>query len=222
MKASRTVVGVDTAKWEFQLHWVELETGEMVDVRPSRARLLEHFANRAACLVGMEPCGGAQHWARRLREPRHEVHLLPARMVRPFVSGNKNDAHDARAIWTAVQQLEVKTVAVKTEEQRTTSHIAPPPPPPLLTHSPRTRNHKTGDGVLLNDLRRVRNKFRCRPFDLEQFAHPLSQFIIHLKQMHVVDNQITQNTSREMVVPCLLLEFRNFRKRHTWEMIQLH
>ena len=54
MQANRTVVGVDTAKRVFQLHWVELETGEMVDLRLSRAKFLEHFANRAACLVGME------------------------------------------------------------------------------------------------------------------------------------------------------------------------
>ena len=47
----------------------------------------------------MEACGGSQHWARRLRELGHEVRLLPAKMVRPFVGGNKNDAHDARAIW---------------------------------------------------------------------------------------------------------------------------
>ena len=118
MQANRTVVGVDTAKRVFQLHWVELETGEMVDLRLSRAKFLEHFANRAACLVGMEACGGAQHWARRLRALGHEVRLLPAKMVRPFVSGNKNDTHDARAIWTAVQQPGIKTVAVKSEAQQ--------------------------------------------------------------------------------------------------------
>ena len=59
MQAIRTIVGVDTAKRVFQLHWVDLETGEMVDLRLSRAKLLEHFVNRAACVVGMEACGGA-------------------------------------------------------------------------------------------------------------------------------------------------------------------
>ncbi len=118
MKVSRTVVGVDTAKRVFQLHWVDLETGEMVDMRLSRGKFLEHFANRAACVVGLEACGGSQHWARRLRELGHEVRVVPGKMVRPFVSGNKNDAHDARAIWTAVQQPGVKTVAVKSEEQQ--------------------------------------------------------------------------------------------------------
>ena len=81
-----------------------METGEIVDLRLMRAKFLEHFANRAPCLVAMEACGGSQHWARRIRDLGHEVRLLPAKMVRPFVGGNKNDAHDARAIWTAVQQ----------------------------------------------------------------------------------------------------------------------
>ena len=118
MKTNRTVVGVDTAKRVFQLHWVDMETGEIVDLRLMRAKFLEHFANRAPCLVAMEACGGSQHWARRIWELGHEVRLLPAKMVRPFVGGNKNDAHDARAIWTAVQQPGVKTVAIKSEEQQ--------------------------------------------------------------------------------------------------------
>jgi transposase len=80
--------------------------------------LLEHFANRAACVVGMEACGGAQHWARELHKLGHEVRLLSARMVKPFVGGNKNDAADARAIWTAVQQSGIKLAAVKSEAQQ--------------------------------------------------------------------------------------------------------
>ena len=118
MQGTRTVVGVDIAKRVFQLHWVDLETGELKGLRLTRLKFLEHFANRAPCLVGMEACGGAQHWARRLLALGHEVRLLPAKMVRPFVSGNKDDAHDAQAIWTAVQQPGIKTVAVKSEEQQ--------------------------------------------------------------------------------------------------------
>ena len=95
-----------------------METGEIISLKLTRAKFLEHFANRAPCLIGMEACGGSQHWARRLRELGHEVRLLPAKMVRPFVGGNKSDAHDARAIWTAVQQPDIKTVAIKSEEQQ--------------------------------------------------------------------------------------------------------
>ena len=87
MQGNRTVVGVDIAKRVFQLHWVEAETGELVGRRLTRAKFLDLFANRAPCLVGMEACGGAQHWARRLLALGHKVRLLPAKMVRPFVSG---------------------------------------------------------------------------------------------------------------------------------------
>lgn len=118
MEISKTIVGVDTAKRVFQLYWVDTETGEEMNVRLSRKKFLRHFANHAPCLVAMEACGGSQHWARQLQALGHEVRILPAKTVRPFVRGNKNDAHDARAIWIAVQQPSLRTVAVKTEEQQ--------------------------------------------------------------------------------------------------------
>ena len=118
MKTSRMIVGVDVAKHVFQLYWVDLETGEEMILRLTRAKFLRHFASHVPCLVALEACGGSQHWARHLQELGHEVRILPAKMVRAFVRGNMNDAHDARAIWAAVQQPGVRTVAVKTEEQQ--------------------------------------------------------------------------------------------------------
>jgi transposase len=115
---NRIVVGVDIAKRVFQLHWVVPETGEVVALQLKRERFLEHFANRASCLIGMEACGGSQHWARELQQFGHEVKLLSGRMVKPFIAGNKNDVADARGIWTAVQQPGIKAVAVKSEEQQ--------------------------------------------------------------------------------------------------------
>lgn len=112
------VVGVDIAKRVFQLHGIDAETGEIVSVQLKREKFLEHFAKRASCLIGMEACGGAQHWARKLIELGHEVKLLPAKMVKPFAGRNKSDAVDARAIWTAVQQPAGKAVAVKSEAQQ--------------------------------------------------------------------------------------------------------
>jgi transposase len=118
MNTTKTVVGVDTAKRVFQLHWVDVETGEIVSRQIKRAGSLAHFANRAPCLIGMEACGGAHHWARRLMGMGLQVKLMPGKAVKAFVSGNKNDAADARAIWLPVQQPGVKAVAIKTEAQQ--------------------------------------------------------------------------------------------------------
>jgi transposase len=115
---NRIVVGVDIAKRVFQLHWVEPETGEIVALQLKREKFLEHFANRSSCVIGMEACGGSQHWARALGKLGHDVRLLSARMVKPFVGGNKNDAADARAVWTAMQQPGIKVVAIKSEGQQ--------------------------------------------------------------------------------------------------------
>ena len=97
---------------------IDTETGEIMDLRLSRAKFLEHFANREPCLTGIEACGSSQYWARCLLDLGHEIRLLPAKMVRPFVGGNKSDTHDSRAIWTAVQQPGIKTFVIKSEEQQ--------------------------------------------------------------------------------------------------------
>ncbi len=110
-------VGVDIAKQVFQVHYVEQGTGEIVNKPIKRAKFLEHFANQAPCLIGMEACGGAHHWARQLTQMGHEVRLMPAEFVKAFNIRNKNDAADARAIWLAVQQPG-KPVAVKSEMQQ--------------------------------------------------------------------------------------------------------
>lgn len=114
------VVGLDIAKHVFQLHTVDMGTGEVINVQIRRAALTEHFANKLPCLIAIEACGGAHHWARELKGLGHTVRLLHAKAVRPFVAGNKTDATDARAIWLAVQQPGVKFVGVKTAEQQAT------------------------------------------------------------------------------------------------------
>jgi len=112
-----TTIGVDLAKNVIQLHYIDAETGEIVNKPVKRAAFLQHFANRAPCLIGMEACGGSQHWARKLVAMGHQVKLMPGKFVKAFVMGNKNDAADARAIWMAVQQSG-KSIAVKTETQQ--------------------------------------------------------------------------------------------------------
>jgi transposase len=114
------VIGLDIAKLVFQLHTVDMGTGEIVNVQIKRAKVLEHFVNKPPCLVAIEACGGAHHWARELTTLGHSVRLIHAKVVRPFVSGNKTDATDARAIWLAVQQPGIKFVGIKTAAQQAT------------------------------------------------------------------------------------------------------
>jgi transposase len=116
----KQVVGLDIAKHVFQLHTVDMSTGEIANVQIKRAKVLEHFVNKPKSLIAMEACGGAHHWARELTALGHTVRLLHAKIVRPFVSGNKTDATDARAIWLAVQQPGVKFVGIKTAAQQAT------------------------------------------------------------------------------------------------------
>ena len=113
-----TALGMDVAKNVFQLHWIEPDTGEIRNIRLRRAKLLEFFGNRAPMLVGMEACGGSQHWARELIKLGHQVRLLPGKEVKKFVTGNKSDAIDAQAIWQALQQPRAHFVPVKTELQQ--------------------------------------------------------------------------------------------------------
>jgi hypothetical protein len=102
----------------YQLRWVEPATGEIVAPQLSGRNFWSISQIVQTCLICMDACGGSQHWARSLQKLGHEVKLLSGRMVKPFVVGNKNDAAEARAIWTAVQQPAIKTVAIKSEEQQ--------------------------------------------------------------------------------------------------------
>jgi len=114
------VVGLDIAKSVFQLHTVDMNSGEIVNQQLKRAKVLTYFSNRAPCVIGIEACGGAHHWARQLSAQGHSVRLIHAKVVRPFVGGNKTDAADARAIWLAIQQPGTKFVGVKTLQQQAT------------------------------------------------------------------------------------------------------
>jgi len=106
-----TTYGLDVAKQVFQMYWVDAQTGEIANRRFGRDDLIAFLAQRPAGRVALEACGSA-HWrARKIRALGHEVVLLHAQFIRPFVQTNKTDAADARAIWTAVQQPGMRTVA---------------------------------------------------------------------------------------------------------------
>jgi transposase len=113
-----TVYGVDIAKNVFQIHWIDVTTGEIARKKVARAKFSEFFAQRQPARVALEACGSAHHWARTLSGLGHQVELLPAHQVRPFVVGNKDDAADARGIWQAAQQGDIRRVAIKSVEQQ--------------------------------------------------------------------------------------------------------
>jgi transposase len=109
---------VDLAKNVFQVHWVDAGSGEIGRKKLSRAKFSEFFARRVPARVVMEACGGAHHWARSLQALGHHVELLPAHQVRGFVAGNKDDAADARGIWLAAQQMDIRRVPPKSAQQQ--------------------------------------------------------------------------------------------------------
>jgi transposase len=115
-------VGIDLAKNVFAVHGVD-ETGKPALVRPEvpRAKLLELIANLPACLIGMEACSGAHHWAREFAKFGHTVRLMAPKFVAPYrMSGKrgKNDAADAAAICEAVTRPNMRFVPVKSIEQQ--------------------------------------------------------------------------------------------------------
>jgi transposase len=113
-----TTYGLDVAKRVFQMYWVDAHTGEIVNRRFGRDELIGFLAQRPAGRVALEACGSGHWWARKIRSLGHEVVMLHAKFIRPFVQNNKTDAADAKAIWTAVQQPEMRTVSAKSEEQQ--------------------------------------------------------------------------------------------------------
>src|SRR5947208_16714101 len=113
-----TTYALDLAKQVFQVHWVEPDTGEIRRKALLRAEVNAFFAQRPPGVVAMEACGSAHHWGRVLRGLGHEVRLVAAQFVRPFVKTNKTDAADAEAIWEAAQRPGMRFVALKSEEQQ--------------------------------------------------------------------------------------------------------
>jgi transposase len=113
-----TTYGLDVAKRVFQMYWVDTQTGEIVNRQFKRDELIEFLARRPAGRVALEACGSCHWWARKIQSLGHAVVLLHAKFIRPFVQTNKTDAADARAIWTALQQPGMRTVAAKTEDQQ--------------------------------------------------------------------------------------------------------
>ena len=111
-------IGVDLAKNVFQIHGVDAVGAVVVHRQLRRSQVLPFFKKQSSCLVGMEACATAHHWARQLIAFGHEVKLMPPHYVKPYVKRGKTDAADAAAICEAVTRPTMRFVAVKSVEQQ--------------------------------------------------------------------------------------------------------
>nr|AGO88410.1 Transposase IS116/IS110/IS902 family protein [Methylobacterium oryzae CBMB20] len=104
-----TTVGIDLAKSIFQVHAVDAAGHVVVRKALRRAQVVPFFAKLPRCLVGMEACGTAHHWARELMSLGHDVRLMPPAYVKPYVKRGKTDANDAAAICEAVTRPSMRS-----------------------------------------------------------------------------------------------------------------
>lgn len=111
-------IGLDLAKSVFQVHGVDAAGVVVVRRQIRRSQMLQFFARQPSCLIGMEACASSHHWARELSALGHEVKLMPAQYVKPYVKRGKNDAADAEAICEAVTRPTMRFVAIKSREQQ--------------------------------------------------------------------------------------------------------
>ena len=113
-----STIGIDIAKNVFQVHGVDAAGKVVVTRQLRRAKVIEFFSGLSPCLVGMEACGTAHHWAREIIKLGHDVKLIPPSYVKAYVRRQKNDAADAAAICEAVSRPSMRFVGVKTVEQQ--------------------------------------------------------------------------------------------------------
>lgn len=113
-----TTIGIDLAKEVFQVHGVDEKGQAALRKQIKRKDLAKFFANLPPCLIGMEACGSAHHWARKLTGYGHEVKLMAPQFVKPYVKTNKNDVADAEAICEAVARPNMRFVPIKNAEQQ--------------------------------------------------------------------------------------------------------
>ena len=113
-----TAIGLDLAKNVFQVHGVDEHGQTSVRKKLQRAQVAVFFAKLTPCLVGIEACGTAHFWARKLQSLGHTVRLMAPQFVRPYVKTNKTDAADAEAICEAVNRPGMRFVPIKSIESQ--------------------------------------------------------------------------------------------------------
>jgi len=117
LNSTITVIGIDIGKNSFHVVGLDERGGIVLRQKWSRSQVEARLANMPACLIGMEACVGAHHLSRKLKALGHDARLMPAKYVRPYSKGQKNDFRDAEAIAEAVQRPTMKFVATKSVDQ---------------------------------------------------------------------------------------------------------
>src|SRR6516225_9576284 len=112
-----TVIGIDLGKNSFHVVGLDGNGAPVLRQKWSRGQVEARLANMPPCLIGMEACVGAHHLSRKLKTHGHDARLMPAKYVRPYSKGQKNDFRDAEAIAEAVLRPTMKFVATKTADQ---------------------------------------------------------------------------------------------------------
>jgi transposase len=113
-----TTIGLDIAKTVFQVHGIDASEKVIVRKQLRRGQVMGFFAGLRPCVIGMEACGTAHHWARELTKLGHEVRLMPAKDVKAYLKRQKNDAADAAAICEAVRRPTMRFVPIKSAAQQ--------------------------------------------------------------------------------------------------------
>jgi transposase len=113
-----STIGLDIAKNVFQVHGVDAAGKRVITRQLRRGQVIGYFAKLPPCLIGMEACATAHHWARELTKLGHTVRLMPASYVKAYVKRSKHDAADAAAVCEAVTRPSMRFVPVKTIDQQ--------------------------------------------------------------------------------------------------------
>lgn len=183
-----TRIGLDLAKSVFQVHGVNLAGHKVLSKKLSRQQVLPFFANLQPCLIGMEACGGAHYWARKLQTLGHTVKLIPPQYVKPYVKTHKNDAVDAEGICEAVGRPNMRFVAVKTVEQQSL----------LMLHNARCGCVKTRTAKA-NEIRG----------ELAEFGVVLPKGLVKLAQLLP---EVIEDATNELPAPARLLLQRMYEQ----------
>ena len=191
------ILGVDLAKRTFAICGADNRNYVVLRQKLTRPQFQKTLSNLRPCIIAMEACGSAHHWARVAQAAGHEVRLIPAQYVKAFVKRHKNDAIDAEAIVEAASRPSMQTVAVKDENQQAQGMIFRTREMFVKQRTQMinaVRAHLTEYGIVLPQQRRNGRLFakRCRS-EFDSAPEIVTSLIeIYLKQIEAVDVEVAE------------------------------